>query len=279
MPKLESQVKEIGSRQNPGFKLLKAIISSSRARRSHQAAWLEGDRLCAAFLDSGLTQAPVLVMQTSLSLEQIDQGLRRRCQEVWRLSPALYKEITQIESPSGWGLLIPRASAPSPSNGGDIVILDRIQDPGNVGSILRSSAAAGVQAVWCLSGTADPWSPKVLRSAMGAHFSLQIQDEMPNEAVLTAAHSAGLPLLATRLGARSESLFAAAVSLAQPVAWIFGQEGSGVCAELSQQARAIQIPQHADVESLNVAAAAAVCLFESRRQKATAGPALGRVTA
>ena len=271
MPKPDSQIKEIGSRQNPGFKLLKAVIGSSRARRAHQAAWLEGDRLCAAFLGSGCAQAPVLVMQASLPLEQIDQGLRRRCQEVWRLSPGLYKEITQVESPSGWGLLIPRASAPSPAQGGDVVILDRIQDPGNVGSILRSSAAAGVQAVWCLSGTADPWSPKVLRSAMGAHFRLQIQDEMTNEAVLIAARSAGLPLFATRLGAESESLYTASVSLAQPVAWIFGQEGSGVCAELSQQSRAIQIPQHADVESLNVAAAAAVCLFESRRQKATVG--------
>ena len=271
MPKLESQIKEIASRQNPGFKLLKAIISSSRARREHRAAWLEGDRLCAAFLEASCTQAPVLVVQASTQLQKIDQGLRRRCQEVWYLSPALYEEITQVESPTGWGLLIPRVGATSSMRDGDIVILDRIQDPGNVGSILRSSAAAGVQAVWCLSGTADPWSPKVLRSAMGAHFRLQIQDEMHNEAVLTAAHDAGLSLFATRLAAESESLFMSSVSLAQPVAWIFGQEGSGVCTELSQQARAIQIPQHAGVESLNVAAAAAVCLFESRRQKASAG--------
>jgi TrmH family RNA methyltransferase len=271
MPQLESQIKEIVSRQNPGFKLLKAVISSSRARREHQAAWLEGDRLCAAFLKASCAQAPVLVVQASTPLQQLDQDLLQSCQEVWRLSHPLYKEITQVESPSGWGLLIPRVGGASPMKGGDIVILDRIQDPGNVGSILRSSAAAGVQAVWCLSGTADPWSPKVLRSAMGAHFSVRIQDEMTNEAVLTAAHTAGLPLFATRLGAESESLFMASVSLAQPVAWIFGQEGSGVCAELSQQSRAIQIPQHADVESLNVAAAAAVCLFESRRQKTSAG--------
>ncbi len=271
MPTPESQTKEITSRQNPGFKLLKAIISSARARRTHQAAWLEGDRLCAAFINSNCARAPVLVVQASMALNQIDQGLRRRCQEVWCLSPALYKEIAQVESPAGWGLLIPRVSAPSLKKGGDIVILDRIQDPGNMGNILRSSAAAGVQAVWCLSGTADPWSPKVLRSAMGAHFSLQIQDELSNEAVLTAAHSAGLPLLATRLSAESESLFTASVSLLKPVAWIFGQEGSGVSAALSRQARAIQIPQHADVESLNVAAAASICLFESRRQKVAAG--------
>jgi TrmH family RNA methyltransferase len=271
MPNLEPQIKEIASRQNQGFKLLKAIIGSARARREHQAAWLEGDRLCAAFLDSRSKQAPVLVMQASMRLQEIDQGLRQRCQEAWCLSPALYKEITQVESPSGWGLLIPRASPPCSSKNGDIVILDRIQDPGNVGSILRSSAAAGVQSVWCLSGTADPWSPKVLRSAMGAHFSLEIKDDMTSEAALTAARGGGLPVLATRLSAESESLFANSVSLAQPVAWIFGQEGSGVSAALSQQARAIQIPQHVAVESLNVAAAAAVCLFESRRQKTGAG--------
>ena len=271
MPASESRVKIIASRQNPGFKLLKSIVGSSRARREHQAAWLEGDRLCAAFFSSEWPQAPILVIRDSPPAVQISQSLRQRCKEIWCLEPSLYEEITQVESPQGWGVLIPRTSATASGRDGDVVILDRLQDPGNVGSILRSSAAAGARAVWCISGTADPWSPKVLRSAMGAHFSLQIRDEMTVQEVLIAVHSARLRLFATRLGSQTDSLFDAALGLAQPVAWIFGQEGSGVSAELLHQARCVQIPQHAEVESLNVAAAAAVCLFESRRQKTSAG--------
>lgn len=267
MPPSHQTVKTIASRQNSGFRLLRSIVSSSRARRDHQAAWIEGERLCLSFFDADLTQLPILVMRASLPSDAIHPSIHRRCQEVWSLDPALYREISQVESPTGWGLLIPKLRFKPPPSGGDVVILDRVQDPGNVGSILRSSAAAGAQAVWCLSGTADPWSPKVLRSAMGAHFNLQIRDELTGPEALAAARDEGLPLLVTRLGADAGSLFDPLLPLSRPVAWLFGQEGSGVAAEFLSQARGVQIPQQASIESLNVAAAAAVCLFESRRRK------------
>jgi TrmH family RNA methyltransferase len=137
------------------------------------------------------------------------------------------------------------------------VILDRVQDAGNVGSILRSASAFGFTQVLALTGTAALWSPKVLRAGMGAHFALRLHEGL--EPVDLAALQ--LPLLVT---SSHDGMALAKVQLAAPCAWVFGHEGQGVCPELLKEAaQRIRIAQPGGEESLNVAAAAAICLHAS----------------
>jgi TrmH family RNA methyltransferase len=140
------------------------------------------------------------------------------------------------------------------------VVLDRLQDAGNVGSILRSAAALGVGQVVALKGTAALWSPKVLRAGMGAHFALRLVESAQAEALDELA----VPLVATS----SHALLALdEAALPRPCAWVFGHEGQGVADELlARCALTVRIPQPGGEESLNVAAAAAICLYESVRQ-------------
>jgi RNA methyltransferase, TrmH family len=141
------------------------------------------------------------------------------------------------------------------------VLLDGVQDPGNVGSILRSAAAAGIKQVYCSPGTAFCWSPKVLRAAMGAHFVLDIFE---NIALAPLVREAKVPVLATS-GYAAERLYG--LDLRRPVAWVLGHEGQGVSAELLALAsHRVAVPHAGRVESLNVAACAAVCFFEQLRQ-------------
>lgn len=146
------------------------------------------------------------------------------------------------------------------------VMLDRIQDPGNVGSILRSAAAAGIVDIYASRGCANAWSPKVLRAAMGAHFHLRIHEDCD---LRTLAAQASIPRIATSPFAR-QSLYDA--DLTEEVAWMFGHEGQGLDPALMHDAIALSIPQTGMVESLNVAASAAICLFEQLRQRERRSP-------
>ena len=143
------------------------------------------------------------------------------------------------------------------------VLLDNLQDPGNLGSILRSAAAAGIETAYCSPGTAFAWSPKVLRAGMGAHFLLTIAENVDLAALIGAAT---VPVIATSSHADAPLY---ALDLKEPVAWLFGHEGQGVAPELLQLAtHRVGIPQPGTIESLNVAASAAVCFFEQVRQRA-----------
>jgi len=142
------------------------------------------------------------------------------------------------------------------------VLLDGVQDPGNVGSILRSAGAAGITQVYCSAGTAFCWSPKVLGAAMGAHFVLEIFENVDLAELVRASNIAVLAMS----GYAQERLYD--VDLRQPVAWLLGHEGQGVSDELmSLASHQVVIPHAGRVESLNVAAAAAVCFFEQLRQR------------
>jgi TrmH family RNA methyltransferase len=141
------------------------------------------------------------------------------------------------------------------------VILDRLQDAGNVGSILRSAAAFGVTQVLALRGTAALWSPKVLRAAMGAHFALQLHEAMAEQDLWPLR----LPWVATSSHATAVLHEA---KLPRPCAWVFGHEGQGVSAELAARCTlTLRIAQPGGEESLNVAAAAAICLHEGMLQR------------
>ena len=281
--------KEIRSRKNPHIKLLRDLVMGGRLRRSHNAAWVEGERLCRSYFDTQ-TSLPILVASEKLLLADLLASAPRGIQsfrEVWIIPADCFSEITQIESSLGWGLVI---EVPIPSGSNDdlsnnetqlsagrkalmqsaVVIVDRIQDPGNLGALLRSAAAAGIAQCWCITGTVDPWSPKVLRAAMGAHFQMTIRQGVDARQVIDACRLQGFHLLSTANQPDAVSLYSAGLQLNQPIAWVFGQEGDGVAQEFLSKAQVVVIPQTAAVESLNVAVAAGICFFEMRRRQTLA---------
>jgi TrmH family RNA methyltransferase len=178
-----------------------------------------------------------------------------------QLRDSLFRDISGLTTPAGIlaVIAIPDEIQEPPLR--TCVLLDAIQDAGNVGSILRSAAAAGISDVLLGEGCAGVWTPRVLRAAQGAHFDLCVRERCDLASVVS--DFPGITIAAVAAG--GESLYA--IALARPVAWIFGNEGSGVSPALIELANhRAMIPMAVGSESLNVAAAAAICLFESIRQ-------------
>lgn len=251
----------ISSRDNPLLARLRRLVQDPGAYRKLGAIWLEGDHLCDACVTAGLRPAQSLVSEAGWD----DARLRALAQAAPRVAivpDALFAQLSVLDSPGRVGFVLDTADRPTTILPGEpAVILDRLQDPGNVGSVLRSAAALGAAQVIALKGTAALWSPKVLRAGMGAHFRLNLVEAVPVEALEDLA----LPLVATSSHAeRSLADFA----LPDRCAWVLGHEGQGIAAEvLARCAEVRRIPQPGGGESLNVAAVAAICLYESLRQR------------
>lgn len=255
--------RRIVSRDNPLFRELLQLAGSAQERRRQQASLVEGIHLCDAYLRRFGSPRRAMVSEGALDHPQVRELLARLDAQPVVLSEALFRALSAVEHGVGIVLLIdtPRPALPARIVT-DSVYLDRIQDPGNVGTILRTCAAAGVRRVVTAPATAWCWSPKVLRAAMGAHFHLEI-----HEAVGWAELSPRLrvEIRATAAGAPG-SLWEA--DLRAPALWLFGQEGGGLADGLLAAAtRTVSIPQSAAVESLNVGVAAALCLYEQLRQR------------
>lgn len=258
-------MKRIASRDNAHFRELKKLCQSGRERRKAGRIVLDGMHLIEAHVERfGLPQE-IVVSESGLARGEIARFLAEVAVDssVTVLADALFGELAVVDTPSGVMAVaaLPGCSA-MPKPDVDTLVLDGVQDPGNLGSILRSAAAAGLRQVVLSADCAQAWSPKVLRAAMGAHFFLDIHE--------------GCDLVAFLAGFRGESIVTAldaddvlyALELRSPVAWVFGSEGQGVRPEVMETARRrIRIPMPGQVESLNVAAAAAVCLFETVRQR------------
>lgn len=211
---------------------------------------MEGPHLVAELLAAGIK--PVALMATEEAALR-HAGLLPTPPVL--LSPSAFKSLSDAQTPQGIAaeIEIPRPRLTK----GDCIFLEGIQDPGNVGAILRSAAALGVAAAVLDRGCADPWSPKVLRAGMGGHFRLSIQPA----ADLRPAIEAHAGKLVCTVAQGGEPLRKA--DLSGPVGWIFGSEGAGVSAEVAALATLrVTIPMAPASESLNVAAAAAVCLYE-----------------
>lgn len=148
------------------------------------------------------------------------------------------------------------------SEGVNTLVLDNIQDSGNVGTILRTALAAGYQRILCTPGTASIWSLKVLRAGMGAHCQLEIMEQIQPQALIEASRQV---MYVTTLDTAAQSLYQQGKSFCQSHTFVFGNEGQGVEPLFLSYGHKIQIPLFSGVESLNVSAAAAVCLFEARR--------------
>lgn len=259
-------MKVISSRDNPLYKELKRLAGSASARRAVGCTLLDGVHLAQSYLQQ-VGPPQLCVLSESAQMHPEVMAIVALCETAHSacivLPDALYAALSQVEH--GVGVLlqiaVPQMAAP-PLLMQSAVLLDKVQDPGNLGSILRSAATAGIRHIYCSAGTAAAWSPKVLRAGMGAHFLLEIFE---NVDLLACLHSAAVPVLATSSYAQT-SLYQA--DLSQPVAWLLGHEGQGVAQDLLVAASThITIPHVGAMESLNVAAAAAVCFFEQARQR------------
>jgi TrmH family RNA methyltransferase len=255
-------VRTISARGNPLLVRVRRLAQDGAAYRRVGEVWLEGEHLCDALRARGRPAAQALIAESAWSGDPRLRELASWAPQVAVLADALFAAFGTLESPARIGFLVPVPPTPAIDAGAASVVLDRLQDAGNVGSILRSAAAFGIAQVAALKGCVALWSPKVLRAGMGAHFALHLVEGM-DESALDAID---LPLIATS-SHRAASLIDA--QLPDPCAWVFGHEGQGVATSLLQRcALQLGIPQPGGEESINVAAAAAVCLYESMRRRA-----------
>lgn len=254
---------EITSRENPLLKQIRKQIQDPAGYRKSGQIWVEGEHLCSAALLRGCVPEALLVKRSAWERQPPPgANLARKCLVV---EDALFVELSTLESTADYGFLLSWPGLIETNVHTPTVVLDRLQDPGNAGAILRSASAFGFKQVLAVKGTVALWSPKVLRAGMGAHFGLRLVEG----ADLTAVQSLQLPILTTDVHEgpylheliRHQQLPAACV-------WIMGHEGQGVSQELAALAgQKIRIAQPGGEESLNVATAAAICLHAS----ATAG--------
>ncbi|GAB5606160.1 TrmH family RNA methyltransferase [Sideroxyarcus sp. TK5] len=257
-----SDLKRISSRDNTFFKSLLRLTTSSRERRDAGQTLLDGPHLLRAWLDSGRHPAHILISPAALEDVEISR-LRADCPNVpcTLLDEALFKQLSELKTPNGLLTLIDIPPADT-SKANFALLLEDVQDPGNLGSILRSAAAAGCDVVYLSQGCADVWSPRVLRAAMGGHFTIGINAS--GDLIDIASRFDG-SLFASSLEAKT-SLYDC--DLRGKIAFAIGNEGAGLTAALQAKARQrFIIPMPGKVESLNAAAAAAVCLFEAARQR------------
>ena len=278
----------IQSRENPLLKQLKRLAHESGAYRKQGRVWIEGEHLCSAARLRGWQ--PELVVVTESAWQAASHQPAHGQRSMGSLQPefhkqkqsqtpahkalsaskkvvmtdALWREFTALESPSSMGWVLALPEAPDVLPDAPTVVLDCVQDAGNVGSILRSAAAFGFAQVLALKGTALLWSPKVLRAGMGAHFGLRLVEGL----TLDDLQALQVPLLAT---SSHQGQWLHRAPLPWPCGWLMGHEGQGVSPALqARAAQHIRIVQPGGEESLNVAAAAAVCLHASAAQQSVA---------
>ncbi|HOL65586.1 MAG TPA: RNA methyltransferase [Accumulibacter sp.] len=254
----------IASRDNAHFKMLRKLLASGRERRQSGQVILDGLHLLETYCAQQGVPDEVLLSESGAIRPEIAAWLQTAANglRVSVFSDALFKQLSVVETPSGI-MAVVRPPSPLPlAERADSVLLDGIQDPGNLGSLLRSAAAAGFRQVLLSNDCAQVWSPKTLRAAMGAHFLLSLHENVDLPTFLATYRG---KVLATAAAA-AHSLYT--VELSGPLAWVFGNEGQGIRpALLAMSDERVYIPMVGATESLNVVAAATVCLFETLRQR------------
>lgn len=252
----------ISSRANSGFKALRALAENPRG---HGQAVLDGVHLVASCLASGMAVRQFLVSESGQRNQEIAALLRQGpLTECLILRDALFREISGVSTPTGIAAVIDIPSPPVATISGDALLLDAVQDAGNVGTLLRTAAAAGLTDVLLGAGCAGAWTSRVLRAAQGAHFALAIREQVDLLAVLASGSGPRKSIATVASGGESVHQ----LDLTGPILWLVGNEGAGLSAPLVAAADVrATIPLASGSESLNVAAAAAICLFEARRQR------------
>ncbi len=251
----------ITSKHNPLIKTTHALLTQANQRKKLGKTVLEGTHLLDAYLNKGLVPKSVIIDDSSLAHPEIDKLLARLDCPIYTISQSLYKQIRTL----GDGLpIMATIDIPTLSLGDihhDCLIINGVQDNGNLGTLLRTASAIGFETVICTKGSASAWSPKTLRAGMGANFSLKIYENISLDDVL---HFVKTPLYAT--SSHTNKLIYDH-DLRTPVALIMGHEGQGVNDKLMQHAHKLALPQPNGQESLNVGVAGSVCLYEILRQR------------
>ena len=251
----------IASRDNPRVRRWRALARDARLRRKESRALIEGEHLVTSCMDAGWGLETLILSASSSSRFR---SLVSRAGSSAVLADAAFRSISDAEAPAGIAAEIALPAAkPALGSAKCCVFLERVQDAGNVGAILRSAAAFGIRHAVLGIGCADAWSPKVLRAGMGAHFAMEIE-ERAGLAEAFARFGGKLACTAARGGTPL-----AEADLSGRLGWVFGSEGQGVSAALARLAALkVTIPMPGASESLNVAAAAAVCFYELSRRAA-----------
>ena len=250
-----SSVTAIHSRDNTFVKDLRRLAQDTTAYRKQGRVWLEGDHLCRAALARGLRASVAVFSESFWPQAQVEYA--QAATKFIVLADALFADVSGLESPASMGFILDLPAPASLQPNAPTVVLDRVQDAGNVGSILRSASAFGFRQVAAIKGSAALWSPKVLRAGMGAHFALDLIEGL----ALDDLAALQVPLLVTSSHAGD---FLPRAALPWPCAWVMVHEGQGVSPALEDRASLrIRIAQPGGEESLNVAAAAAICLHAS----------------
>jgi TrmH family RNA methyltransferase len=258
-------MQRVTSRQNPRLREAARLIASSRDRRKAGRCVLEGEHLVTVYWDRHGPPETLIVTEEALARGPAHALAAREPARTLVVPTALFAELATL--PAGVGMLavVPTPLSVTAAPADFCLLLDDVQDPGNVGSMLRSAAAAGVRQALLSKHCAFAWSPKVLRAGQGAHFLLEIQEDVDLATWAAAYARAGGEVLAM-VASGGRNLYA--TTLAGRVAVAIGNEGAGLSPALAATATLpVTIPMPGGMESLNAAAAAAVCLFECVRQR------------
>lgn len=256
----DNSFKHITSRDNPIFKYLKKLADNARERRTERKTILDGVHLIESYFQVFGVPELVIIPEGKSSIEATHLMQQFEHVNTIMFPTLMFAELTPVATSTGILAVIKLPESPAPTKVEFALMLEDIQDPGNLGSMLRTALGAGVDAVYLSKACTDAWSPKALRGGQGAQFYLNIIEGV--DLLQTIQQFAGNTYATTLAG---ESLYAQ--DFAKPSAFVIGNEGAGLSDKLIQAAsKQISIPMHADLESLNAAAAAAICLFERRRQ-------------
>lgn len=243
----------ISSKENARVKRWAKLVRDSRLRREARRALVEGPHLVAEALEAGLEPVALLVSESALEKNEIRKLLAKRQPVV--LSDAAFRSIADAETPQG---IAAEIALPELEAKGDCVYLEGVQDPSNVGAIIRTAAALGIGAVVLDQGCADAWSSKALRAGMGGHFKMALR-QISNLEDELSRFDGTLVCTVARGGTQLRE-----ANLQGRLGWIFGAEGRGLSEAILQRANLkLTIPMAEGNESLNVAAAAAICLYEA----------------
>ena len=258
----------ISSIHNPKIQFLRALLTNKSARAEHGLYVVEGIRLAEEAITAGLNPRTILYSsQLSARGSELITGLRSRNCEVVEVYPDVLDRLSDTETSQGILLVLPQQSKPLPASTDLVLIIDQLRDPGNMGTILRSAAAVGVQAVFITPGSVDPLMPKVVRAGMGAHLQLCIQQadwqwiqeyctkNKPDPLrILLADSNGGTNMWQT--------------DLTGPIALVVGGEAEGPgTAARSHCDDLIHIPMPGKFESLNAGVATSILLYEIIRQR------------
>jgi RNA methyltransferase, TrmH family len=252
--------KHITSRDNAIFKQLKKLTENKRERGREAKTLLDGVHLIESYLQASGEPELLIIPEGKSSQEAVNLMQQLGDVNTIMFPTLLFAELTPVATSTGILALVKIPKIEVPDSIQFVLMLEDIQDPGNLGSMLRTALGAGVDLVYLSKGCTDAWSPKCLRGGQGAQFYLPIAEGV--DIVETLHAFAGNSYATTLTG---DALYT--YDLTMPTAFVVGNEGVGLSRDVINAAsHQVSIPMHEKLESLNAAAATAICLFERKRQ-------------